>query len=187
MIQTFSPIFDAFLTQLPRQFIINFPFVERPARTCTVTVRPSQTTCATSGNLSAAKRGWIYNLTLILVCGAVERYVRMERRERLCQRRSRHRPLVNHIYERAAPSAPRRVARESRLKPHDFAVFGKGRRIKCVFVPYLAFPRAPRRLLETKLSLAAYRVHRTLLRHTAVLPGPFLHPTSSEALRALTT
>ena len=30
MIQTFSRIFDAFLTQLPRQFIINFPFVERP-------------------------------------------------------------------------------------------------------------------------------------------------------------
>ena len=56
---------------------------------------------------------------------------------------------------------PLRVARESRLKPHDFAVFGKGRRIKCVFVPYLAFPRAPRRLLETKLSLAAYRVHRS--------------------------
>ena len=79
------------------------------------------------------------------------------------------------------------LGRESRLKPHDFAVFGKGRRIKCVFVPYLAFPRAPRRLLETKLSLAAYRVHRTLLRHTAVLPGLFLHPTSSKALRALTT
>ena len=30
-----------------------------------------------------------------------------------------------------------------------------------MFVPYLAFPRAPRRLLETKLSLAAYRVHRS--------------------------
>ena len=123
MIQTFSRIFDAFLTQLPRQFIINFPFVERPGG-------PGHALSLSGhhgprGNLSAAKRGWIYNLTPILVCGAVERYVRMERRERLCQRRSRHRPLVNHIYERAAPSAPRRVARESRLKPHDFAVFGK--------------------------------------------------------------
>ena len=85
--------------------------------------------------------------------------MRKEWKERLCLRRSRHRPLVNHIYERAR-AVPLRVACESRLKPHDFAVFGKGRRIKCVFVPYLAFPRAPRRLLETKLSLAAYRVHR---------------------------
>ena len=189
MIQTFSRIFDAFLTQLPRQFIINFPFVERPARTCTVTVRPSQTTCATSSNLSAAKRGWIYNLTPILVCGAiVERYVRMERRERLCQRRTESTSPFGESHLRAGGAfLPLRVARESRLKPHDFAVFGKGRRIKCVFVPYLAFPRAPRRLLETKLSLAAYRVHRTLLRHTAVLPGLFRHPTSSEALRALTT
>ena len=102
-------------------------------------------------------------MTPILVCGAiVERYVRMERRERLCQRRTESTSPFGESHLRAGGAfLPLRVARESRLKPHDFAVFGKGRRIKCVFVPYLAFPRAPRRLLETKLSLAAYRVHRS--------------------------